>query len=356
MVLYHVTLWDFVPAVGADGVGTDALISEVWDRGNRFLGVVRMPVLLAISGYLVSNRLLQGRRSPAPFVRGANSYYLYLVWTAVLAVFYLVMARPDLPHEFSGVSATALELVMPTTPLWFIFALAVYAVTFPFLAGIRPWIVVAGLGLASWAALIMGEQVMPLKVVSGAVFFGIGVFLAPQLTALTERTSLRRAILFGLGVMVTYGITGLSLPAPVDRLASLLVAVLAVCFAFTVIGPVVRRFRRTGVGAAWIGRRTLEVYVLHVPMVLVIHVFADQVAQGFHAVHLIVIEPLVTTAAVVAAALLLRKGASVLRLNWMFVPPIALGALVTSAHKRITASIRPASNEDPASAGTRNSV
>lgn len=326
VVLFHVVLWHYRSGVDAAPVG-DALWAEV----NSLLGSVRMPVLLAVSGLVLAGRIRRGSAR----ITWVRSYYLYVVWLAVYAVFYALLQQPYLQHRVDGLEVLV-QLGIPNTTLWYLFALAAYTLVLSHVRRVPPWVVLAVLTVLS---VLMHSQRFPgqlwAKVPELFVFFAIGVYGAESLRRLAQRATLVRA---GLALVAAAGITVLGrflgeglgdASLFVVRGASFMVlCVLAVAVAVR-WAPV----RDVGV---WLGRQTLAVYVMH-PLWIALLIVATRGFAG-DAIDAVVgtavgalVYPAVVTAVVVALSIGLRHALTRVGLGFCFEVPAAWRAALSPA-------------------------
>jgi uncharacterized membrane protein YcfT len=262
VVLFHVSLWWYLP-----------LEAELWDPAarvwgtvNSYLGSVRMPLLLAVSGLVAAGAVRAGLRDPRTVTRAVANGYLYVVWAAVYAVFYALVPGP-LPHRVDGVDGALRQLAVPDTPLWYLYALALYSVGLAALRRAPAWSVLTGLAVVSVAAraLLDGPGMWP-RILELAVFFALGVYARPVLLRFAAGVTVTRtaacaalALAATLAGRVVSGEVGDGVLFLVRGAAFVAVTVAGVCLAIRW-----RPVRRT---AAALGRRTLPVYALHVPLV-----------------------------------------------------------------------------------------
>jgi surface polysaccharide O-acyltransferase-like enzyme len=340
VVLFHVTAW-YVLTLDLPPVA-----DRVWTVVNGYLGSLRMPLLLAVSGLLTSRRVLAGWRSPAAAERAAASYYLYAVWLAVYAVVYAVtdasLGNPRLPHEIDGFDDALLQLVWPQTPLWYVFALAVYVLVLTTLRPLPPAVVLVVLAVLSVVCRVTDLQLGSAeKIPELAFFFAAGVYGREPLRRFAEDLGWRRVAGSGAFAAVTVA-AGPVLDQPVAR--DLLFLVRGVAFLLLGVAVVVLaiRWRPLERWGTSIGQQTLPVYVLHVPLLLI---GIALVGTGAHDAPPALLRspvvalatPLVLTAVIVVLALLLHRLLLHLRAEALFGIPASWTAAVTRAHAGVGA-------------------
>lgn len=275
VVLFHVLSWW-------------ALSGEfdVAQRGDRFwtivgswLGSLRMPLLLAVSGLVMSRQVRAGLRRSTTVFRAATNAYLYVVWVAIYAVFFALVDVDGLPHRFEGLLPTLRQVVVPGTTLWYLFALALYVPILAALHRVPSWIVLTLLvPLSVWAHSLEVPGTFVPRVLELTLFFAIGVYAAPFLRAAAERVG----VLMVAAVMVVAagatllgrvaeGPIGMGVLFVLRGIAFMVMAVLAVAYLSRW-----RLFLRLGV---FLGRHTLSLYVLH-PLAVYLLIAATPALAG----------------------------------------------------------------------------
>lgn len=355
VVVFHVSAWWYLP-LGAD---LSALGEKLWGGVNNYLGSLRMPLLLAISGLLASRRVLRGLGERRLRLRIVTNVYLYVVWVAVYALFYGVVPEPSLPHRIDGVLDALRQLVVPETPLWFIFALVLYTTVLGALHRVPPGMVLVAAAALSVAVKTWGDPPgMWPRVLELGVYFAAGVYGAALLRRFVERASILTTLAAGV---VAVGVTLLGRftdPGLGDAVVSLLrggaflVAAAAAVGLLARIGPLGRAGQR-------LGRRTLPIYVLHVPLLALVMVASDATPDVVRSVveHPTggVLAPLLVSAVVVVAALVLHTAALRIGLAALFDLPPRWARLVDGGRRPGAApGVVSAGGEEPAERGRVN--
>lgn len=259
VVLFHVVLWWAL----ASPVGIGEPGDRIWRVVNSWLGSVRMPVLLAASGLVMSRQIRAGLHRSTTVFRAANNYYLYLVWLVLYGGFFVLVPADGLPHRIDGVGDLVVQVVAPETTLWYLFGLAVFI---PVLAAARRapvWAVFAVLvPLSVWAHALDDSATFWPRILEVFVFFAVGVYGAPLLRRLGERAN--AGVLLASAVLAV-GVTLLGRVMDGPLLGGVLYVLRGSAFMLlaVVAVAVVARWRpalRLGVE---LGQHTLAVYVLH---------------------------------------------------------------------------------------------
>lgn len=309
VVLMHVNQYAFLPV--ADPAGDRSPAWHVWSLSNRALGVVRMPLLLLISGWLAASKVRAGltRRT---WTSIATNGYLYVVWFCLYVALDLVLApgRQVVTEVTDPLTFVRLLLLHDSTPLWFVYGLAFLTFVVALLHRVPVPAMLVGfvaLGLAVDQAVGLYGP-MWTRVLRLAVFFAVGVYGRDVLLRLSSSRSASLAC--AVGAAGLYAATG-GMWADPPYLA--LVAIGVLCFvALAGLVRVASRLTWLRAPFTWVGRRTLGVYVLHWPLVCGLAAVAGSAPGPFRAAlaaPLVELAyPLVVTATIVGACLLLEAG------------------------------------------------
>ena len=275
VVLFHILFWHLSQYRGDMWGPAD----RVWTKIDSILGSVRQPLLLGVSGLVVSRRIKAGLGDRNNLVRAASNYYLYVVWLIVYAVFFAFVTAPDLPHHFTGFGAFALQLISPNTTLWYVYALALYTLVLASVRRVPAWIQLLVLALICVAARsVEVDARQTLKIAENAIFFGVGVHAAPQLRRLAERANL--PLVAGTAVLAALTtLSGRFLSGDVFGSVLFMTRGLAFLLFAVALVAVVSRWRPAGALMAGVGGQTLPIYVLH-PL-LICSVMAATSPQGW---------------------------------------------------------------------------
>ncbi|WP_344147982.1 acyltransferase family protein [Nocardioides koreensis] len=261
VVLHHATTKHYAGLVPAEL----AVVGDAWVGFSHLVKPIRMPLFFLISGLFASGALHRPWRRVVR--RVAGPYYLYVVWLLLLGVAFSV--ERSLPmNRTQDLGELALDLVFASTGLWFLYALAVYFVLAKLLVRVRTTTVLAGAAAGSALALaVPPEEVNRMSVLVNFVFFLAGS-RRPDLLRASAGFD-RRRLLPALGVayaVLAALLAATGAPRPWDLLLS------AVGVPAAVLGSVALSRRPAVAGPlAWLGRRTLPVYVLHMPVLALVH-------------------------------------------------------------------------------------
>ncbi|ROP66753.1 CapA family protein [Curtobacterium sp. PhB115] len=315
VVFWHVLMKQYlqvdwrlgVPVPGAWGLLGDV----VWP----FL----MPLFLLVSGFYASAAVA---RPWAAVLRPKvlRFLYLYLLWSLIHAV--AMRAFPDFPTLVPRTVTEFVEAVTISPPdTWYLYALALWFVVAKVLRRVSPWLVIGAaavltVAVSAGATAIVGNRG---SLLADGTFFLLGVHLAPQIRRLLPRVTLPVV----LGLVAAYGaafaamrLSGTQQVPGVWPAVALLGTAAGLSAA-----PSTARLRVIGPALVRLGRRSLPVYLLHMPLLAVV----DAVATGWlsdarPAVQLVaaVAWPVVLTAVLVAVCLLLARLADRDGARWLF--------------------------------------
>ncbi|WP_290808341.1 acyltransferase [Herbiconiux sp.] len=264
VVMLHVRIFVYDPLTPPTA-GTDA-----WRQFTEFFGPFRLPLLFTISGLLVSRRVRGGWGDRRNVLRVASSYWIYLVWLCVFGVMSAVVAATELPFQIESTADFLRQLAMPDTTLWFVFALALYVVVITSLQRFPPMVV-----LGCFAALAVLSGFVPaehaeeqwLHMIYFAVFFAAGVYL-PALLVWFSAGRIPTKLVGTLGAFVLFQLlwqlteegTVFETSARLVRDSAAVTLAIVVCTVLSRIPAVTRVLAK-------VGRRTLPIYILQLPVI-----------------------------------------------------------------------------------------
>lgn len=296
-----------VPLPGAWGAFGDQLLP------------LRMPVFFTISGMFAA-AAVQRPWSVVRRSRIAKFSYLYAVWFTVHTLVLSLVPRFDTVAAHSALDVLE-QLTITPTNLWYLVALAVYFVVAK-LTRRMPVAVVLGAAFLLSATASAGLLASPGnrgQLYQNLLFFLAGLRLRPWVTRLAAAATARRLLLGTVGylvVMAAIQLLGVKRWFGVWPLACAL-AVLIGVLAAVQLG----RWRRLATRLAELGRRTLPIYVIHMPLLALAHL---ALLRPFSALGpaaqlvLAVFLPPALTALLVWACLLLHRGLLSMGATWLF--------------------------------------
>lgn len=320
VVLWHVVTkhyqqveWETsLPFTGAWGVLGEQLLP------------LRMPLFFAISGVFALSAMQRPWRVLGR-TRIANLAYLYVLWLLIHTG--IMWFTPDIDtlraHDLGDLVA---QLTISPTNLWYLYALALYFTIARLTRSVpTPWLLGASLVLSVVAAmdLIPGPDSSNLyQVVQNLFFFLAGLRLRPVVEKLAEGATFPRMLAAGAAY-----VAGLAFIAFLNAGdwpgVWTVVSVLAICFGVLASVLTSRHLKRVTRLMSWLGRQTLPIYVIHMPLLAVISVLLQgplSVLEPRGALAA-AIEPIVLTVVITAICLALHRGLSSIGLAWLFERP-----------------------------------
>lgn len=322
-----------------------------WDRVNQIITTVRMPLLFTISGMLAAGKIARGFRRGKSLEAAVANYYLYAVWLGVFGLMLLLAGDRPVPFRVDALSTYLREFYLPNSPLWYVFALAVYIVAFTALRRVHAGFVLGGLVALHLAATHQYTLESPLwtRALSYAIYFALGVYGKDVMRQVASRPIL--AALAAAGAYLTYQQLGMTrlMTLDVPTLGhAVLVMTLYVLSGLAMIGATgllarVSVYARLG---RYVGKHTLGIYVLHIPVIVIIDLgafgpFATLRELAATQPWIDVLYPVLITAIIVPICIALQMLAPKVGLGFLFALPAPVKHAVESVRQRL-ADARPA--------------
>ena len=300
VVLHHTTIKHYVGLVPPP---VD-WVAGAWVETSQLLKPIRMPFFFVISGLFASSALRRPWRQVAR--RTLAPYYLYVVWLLLLGAVFAVERRLPM-NRTQDLGELVVDLVFASTGLWFLYALAAYFVLAKLL---RPlpvgWVLLPAAVLTASASVLPFDEVNRVSVLVHFSYFLVGS-RCPDLVWTIARSS-ERLLLPSLAlayVALNAVLVEVGAPSGIRLLA---LSMLGVPMALVAAVALSRR-AALAEPLSRLGRRTLPVYVLHVPLLAVLHhaPVGFGSASGWWAIALALAYPVLATAGIVAACLLAHR-------------------------------------------------
>ncbi|MGZ8738759.1 MAG: acyltransferase family protein, partial [Nocardioides sp.] len=293
VVLHHATTKQYDALVPAHLTP----VADAWTWLTQVLKPVRMPLFFVISGFFAASAV--HRPWSRVTRRIATSSYLYVVWLLLLAAF--TTWERELPmNRVQNLDELALDLVFASTGLWFLYSLAVYFVLVRLTSRLPAVAVLAATTvLAAVASLFPIEEANRVSVLMHLAYFVLGARF-PELVRRAATWSRPGALpaLTVAFVLASVLLEHAGLPMSVDVV---LLSVVGLPWG-VLLAVRATRAPRTTTALSWVGRRTLPVYVLHIPVLGVVHHLGlgPDLGPDASALLLATTYPLVVTTLVVA--------------------------------------------------------
>lgn len=260
VVLHHSIITTFAPSLHHLTAGL--LPAHWWVAFNTYLSPLRMPAFFFVSGLLAASSITKKSWKEVFTKKFSNIVYLYLLWGVIqwLSIHYISThlgerlsstknaAYADTPFEFVKLLMTSM------TSLWYLYALAGFFLFTKLFHKQKMALMALGI-VATYAAqfsLIPGWG--PASVAQNYLYFLLGVFFSQALIELSELKRQHWLMLGGIALIGLLHHVGGIYKNPFYSLLTI------------VFGIVLCRLLNEHFNMAWlnwIGRNTLQIYVLH---------------------------------------------------------------------------------------------
>ncbi|MEO3854264.1 acyltransferase family protein [Acrocarpospora sp. B8E8] len=294
-------------------------IPAMWGFFGDQLMTLRMPLFFTISGMFAVSAFHRPWRVVVRS-RVAKFLYLYLVWMLIhTAILWFTPSFDTLSARSLGQFAEQLTITPPN--LWYLYALALYFVAAKALKRVPVPIL---LGAAALLAVVAAADLIATpgnrgSLLQNFVFFLLGLHLRPHIERLAQHTNWRRAGAIG----AVYAVALLAMAATATQQTPTIwtaVSLIATVFGLSA-APLVARWTHIGAALSWLGRRTLPIYVIHMPILALLHMaVAAPLSHASPAAQTVLAAtyPLIVTALLVATCLLIEYGLKAARATWLF--------------------------------------
>lgn len=253
---------------------------------NDLLTPIRMPLFFCAAGLTAGSVLYGSWR--ALWSRRLSLYvWVFALWLAITSVFFSFVRHPRHPNSWPTTSDYFQNLAVPNNELWFLWCLAIFYVLAWIAIAYPKFLVFIGLS-AALGGFVTGEltqsdaSALPLVVRNALKYF---MFFA---AAASYRKQIMPMVNGGLvrTILSAAGYTSMAIAShfldgtAVGGLIKLVAAIVGVFAVANVLVAVNASFPAIGNSFAWIGRRTLPIYLLQAPLLaLVLYGFQPLVAS-----------------------------------------------------------------------------
>ncbi|MCD2497586.1 CapA family protein [Microbacterium nymphoidis] len=302
VVFWHVVLKTYLQVDWRIGLP----IPGMWGLLSDIIWPFLMPLFLLVSGVFAADAL---SRPGASVLRSRvlRFLYLYLLWTLIHMA--AMWAFPDFPTAVPRSVAEFVEAITISPPnTWYLYALALYFLLARALRRLPTWAVLVP---AAALTVLVASGVIDIvsnrgSMLSNLLFFLIGARFAPAIKRFATRPRPALVLLLTAGYAALYGGMRVLDAATVPGVWPL-VSLAGVAMGLS-LAPLLPAIPLLGAWLTRLGRHTLPVYLLHMPiLVLVDAVVIGWVSDGRGAVQLVaaVVLPIMLTALVTAGSALL---------------------------------------------------
>lgn len=302
IILFHFLIWVYFPGMHER---SPSLVG-VWEKVADFTSTFRLPLLFMISGFLAGPRIRDGFANRKNVLSAATNAWLYVVWLSVFAICSIVI-KPGLPLRVGSVDSYFKQLILPRTIVWFIFALVLWTLVLSLLRRVPPGLLLAATFVLSctiwYAPRPSGE--MYVQVLYYGFFFTLGVYAPRIIRWLAAKPVWAKLLLSTVLLAVAIYLIPL-IPRDVAGVGSVLRTVKdsLVAGAALPVAALVAFTPLLGKALAYIGRRTLPLYVMQLPILWAVIMVRPRMPWGTSAFQ--VLSPFIGLAGVVIAALALH--------------------------------------------------
>lgn len=273
-------------------------VAEPWQGLSTALKPLRMPVFFVISGFFAAGAIHRPWRLVVR--RVTSPYYLYVVWLLVYFVIYRIETQTE-ANRTDDLPDLLGELLWAETSMWFLYALGVYFLFAKLLTPLpAPVVLGAATALALWSGWSGIDHNNKLSVLSHFAFFVLGSYF-PQ--AVRRCGDLSGPVLWRLAGAYAATFAGLQSTGLPWSVTLVVASITGLPLGLGVMAKVAGT-PRVGPALAWMGQRTLRVYVLHFAVILaVFHSPLMITATGLGGLLVAALLPVVATAVVTATCL-----------------------------------------------------
>jgi uncharacterized membrane protein YcfT len=315
VVLWHVIMKSYLTIDWQVGVP----IPGVWGITADLIWSFMMPLFLLVSGYFAS-RAFSRAWSVVVRPRILRFFYLYLLWSLIHMA--ALWAFPDFPTLVPRSFTEFVEFLTISPPnTWYLYALALYFLLAKVLSRVPPWFLI---GAAATLSIVVSAGYVEIVSNRGSLlynftFFLLGLHLAPQIRHFVLRVTVpRMAILVAvyLAAFAAMRATGTETLPGVWLVVSLLGVTMGLA-----VAPMLHRIPRIGTAFVWLGKRSLPIYLIHMPLLAIADLaIAEWFSDARVAVQLAaaVTLPVALTAILIWACLTLNRLLARDGLNWLW--------------------------------------
>lgn len=329
VVLLHVGLFH-VFTLAPDSHGRP--LARAWVLFNTtILADLRMPLLLLLSGYLARTKVRAGLNFARTRLAILTNLHLYVVWTLVFfaagVLFFPGMG--DQPYEGRSAIGLGHSLLYPQSgPLWFVYVLFVSITALAATRRLPAPVVLLGFFVVGWVSMAVTRDAAGLP---RAVFYAVGALAGQRLLEFTRSRILPLLTLLAFAAQ-TAAVELLDLD-PVLSYPLTVAGGICAAITFLALARLVAKVAVLREPGAWVGRRTLGVYVLHWPMVGLLTCVGMTHPEWFtgwlrHDA-MVVLYPILASAVIVLLCIAAEKALKAVGLGVLFDPPQMIKDAVT---------------------------
>jgi uncharacterized membrane protein YcfT len=285
---------------------------------NEALASLRMPLFFLASGLFVAGPLAASWRTVL-HKRVAFFLYLYAIWTIIRFTFFAMVVPPEVdPDDSANPVALAWALLLPGPSMWFLYALAVFAVAAKLL---RPVPVGLQLGAAAVLSALVGAGVLEFGdsrwtyMARFLFFFLLGCHARSLVERLAGATGLLKVV---AAAAVCIAAAGAAVALGLRTVPGVALALQCLAVGFGVLFAAWIARYRIGRPLVVLGQQTLPIYLTHMLWLAAIMIgvrHVDFPPLAGYALPLVMV-PVLTLLSLLTHRVLVAAGA-----NWLFALP-----------------------------------
>ncbi|GAA0898151.1 acyltransferase family protein [Pseudonocardia zijingensis] len=286
---------------------------------NEALASLRMPLFFLASGLFAAGPLAASWRVVL-HKRVAFFLYLFAIWTVIRFTFFATVVPPVVdPDDSANPVEFALALFLPGPSMWFLYALALFAVLAKLMRPLPVWLQLGASGLLS---ALVGAGALELDgsrwtyMARLLFFFLVGLHARTPVERLAGLTSVLRVALAVAGCV---GAAGVAVVFGLRTVPGVALALQCIAVATGVLFAAWIARLRFGRPLVHLGRRTLPIYLIHMLWLALIMIGVRHLELPTAAAYALpfVMVPVLTALALLTHRLLVAAGA-----RWLFeLPP-----------------------------------
>lgn len=266
VVLWHTVIFSFAPSE------TNTPGYQAWFKLGMALQPLRMPLFFMLSGFLAYSSVYSRTWRDTFQPRIATLLWLYVLWMTfnwgvhvILATYFNSAAVPKVSELPMSMSTFLFDLVTANTTIWYLYALAIFFTVCKLFKNHSVKVVII-LSILSICSRLISDDWNIISLLSNAVFFAIGCFgrnlLARHFAVFNPIRFAATTIASTATLYVAWKYELLS--APGMRFALAITLIIAT---MDTLAWVTHRLNLSAV--AWIGQRSLPIYVIHMSVVVI---------------------------------------------------------------------------------------
>ncbi|MDX7082717.1 acyltransferase family protein [Serratia marcescens] len=261
VVLHHSIITTLIPSI--DHLSSGQLPAKLWLTFNKIVSPLRMPAFFFVSGLLAVKAINSKSWSEVFTSKVSNLLYLYILWGLLQWFFIKGFISPIMESQLSDSENSAYAenikefsslLAFAKTSLWYLYALAGYFLVAKLFFHFKYILLAVAVTLNYCAALGIIEGWGIISIAQNMIYFLFGVFFSEELVRATNVT--KRNIFIWLAIL-TLAIININLGIG----KNIFTCTLAIIISIIICKTLNNKFNLSWLN--WIGKNTLQIYVIH---------------------------------------------------------------------------------------------